>query len=117
MIATLYGLENLSRATIAPVIALAGIDLLKSAQNMSVALFVASVVSLVLMLSSGFLIKKTSRKVVFTLACILAIDSTFYFTIDEPWAYVVANALRSSDREDAAVEVLERPSVFDEVGG
>ena len=96
IIAILYGLENLSRATIAPVIALAGIDLLKSAQNMSIALFVASIVSLVLMLSSGFLIKKTSRKVVFTLACILAIDSTFYFTIDEPWAYVAANALRSS---------------------
>ena len=34
-LASIYGLENLSRATIAPVIALAGIDILKSAQNLS----------------------------------------------------------------------------------
>ncbi|MEM7067561.1 MAG: MFS transporter [Pseudomonadota bacterium] len=95
-LAIIYGLENLSRAVIAPVIALAGLELLQTAQSLSVALFLASLASLVLILSSGFLIQRLSRKIVFTLACVLAIASVYYFTIDEPWAFVVANALRSS---------------------
>ena len=95
-LASIYGLENLSRSTIAPVISLAGIELLGNAQDLSIALFVASSASLILMLSSGLLIRRTSRRAVFTLAGILAISSTYFFTIDETWAYVLANALRSS---------------------
>ncbi len=95
-LALIYGLENLSRAVIAPVLALAGIDLLLTAQSLSVALFIASLASLVLILSSGFLIQRMSRKFVFTLACILSLVSVYFFTIPEPWAFVLANAMRSS---------------------
>lgn len=95
-LASIYGLENLSRATIAPVISLAGIDLLGNAQNLSLALFSASLASLVLMLSSGVLIRRFSRRAVFTLAGVLAMSSTYFFAIEATWAYVLANALRSS---------------------
>ncbi len=95
-LAAIYGLENLSRATIAPVVSLAGLEILGSAQGLSVALFIASVTSLVFMLNSGRLIARISRKAVFTLACIFAIASAVFFAIPTDWAFVTANALRST---------------------
>jgi ACDE family multidrug resistance protein len=95
-IAGLYALENMSRAVIGPVIALEGMRILGSAQQLSVILFVGSLFSMAIMLSSGWFIRKFSRKFVFTAASVMAVLAAAFYVQESALSFGVATALRTA---------------------
>jgi MFS transporter, ACDE family, multidrug resistance protein len=95
-IAGLYALENMSRAVIGPVIALEGMRILGDAQQLSVILFVGSIFSMAIMLSSGWFIRKFSRKFVFTAASVMAVVAAFFYVQENALSFGIATALRTA---------------------
>jgi len=95
-IAGLYALENMSRAVIGPVIALEGMRILGDAQQLSVILFVGSIFSMAIMLSSGWFIRKFSRKFVFTAASVMAVLAAFFYIQENALSFGLATALRTA---------------------
>ena len=95
-LAGIYGLDNISRAVISSVLSINGLELFGSAYGLSISLFISSLVCIPIILSGGFLIAILSRKVLFSLSCIIAFLSVPLFLLNTPEGFIFANVLRMS---------------------
>ncbi|MEM7070132.1 MAG: MFS transporter [Pseudomonadota bacterium] len=95
MLAFLYAIENLGRAMLATTLALFGLEVMGSTQDMSLALFGSSVISLIFMLCSGILIRLLSRKIVFTLGCVFTLIAMSCYLLETPLSFFIGSAFRA----------------------
>ena len=92
--AMLAGLENMTRSMIAPILPLQGLALLQSEGLTSGALFLGSIIALAVLLTGGFLIRKFTRKVVFTASMIGVAGSTILLMMPMAETFVTGAAIR-----------------------
>ena len=95
-LAGIYGLDNISRAVISSVLSINGLELFGSAYGLSISLFISSIVCIPIILSAGFLIAAFSRKVLFSVSCIVALFSVPLFLLNTTQGFIFANIFRMS---------------------
>ena len=95
-LAGIYGLDNISRAVLSSVVSINGLELFGSAYGMSISFFISSIVCIPIILSAGFLIQVFSRKVLFSISCLVAFVSVPLFLLNTTEGFILANIFRMS---------------------
>ncbi len=93
-LAGIYGLDNISRAVLSSVVSINGLELFGSAYGLSISFFISSIVCIPIILSAGFLIQVFSRRILFSISCLVAFMSVPLFLLNTTEGFILANIFR-----------------------